>query len=89
MSKKTAMNPTMDNIAWYLKWCASVCLIVGMSVRSSGVSELAIFDLVFSFVGVCGWMGVSLIWEDRALIMVNGVGFLILLSGLIKYFFII
>ena len=78
-----------ESVAWYLKWAASVCLVLGMSFRASGVPELAIFDLTFSFVGIIGWLGVSLLWEDRALILLNGVGFIILFSGLIKYFFVV
>ena len=76
-------------LAWYLKWFASVCLVLGMSFRASGVPELAIFDLSFSFIGIIGWLGMSLLWEDRALILLNGVGFIILFSGLIKYFFVV
>ena len=56
---------------------------------TSSKNELAIFDLTFSFVGIIGWLGVSLLWEDRALILLNGVGFIILFSGLIKYFFVV
>jgi D-alanyl-lipoteichoic acid acyltransferase DltB (MBOAT superfamily) len=77
-----------EKSAWYLKWAASLSLVLGMSVRASGIPELAIYDLSFSFVGICGWLTVSLIWNDRALILLNAVGFLILLSGLIKYFFV-
>ena len=76
-----------EKVAWYIKWFASVCLVLGMSVRASGIPELSIFDLIFSFIGICGWMVVSLLWNDRALILLNGVGFLILLTGLLKYFF--
>tara|TARA_B110000444_G_scaffold210637_1_gene206108 strand:- start:51 stop:323 length:273 start_codon:yes stop_codon:yes gene_type:complete len=88
---RSAMHKQLDRekVAWYLKWAASVCLVLGMSFRASGVPELAIFDLTLSFVGVCGWLGVSLLWEDRALILLNGVGFIILASGLIKYFFVV
>jgi len=81
-------NIKREKVAWYLKWCASVSLVLGMSVRASGIPELAIFDLGFSFVGICGWLMVSLIWNDRALILLNAVGFLILLTGLIKHFFV-
>lgn len=91
MSRSVIMHKQLDRekVAWYLKWAASVCLVLGMSFRASGVPELAIFDLTLSFVGVCGWLGVSLLWEDRALILLNGVGFIILASGLIKYFFVV
>ena len=81
-----AMN--REKSARILKWVASVCLVIGMSVRASGIPELAIFDLTFSFVGICGWLTVSIIWNDRALILLNATGFLILLTGLIKYFFV-
>ena len=49
-----------EKVAWYIKWFASVCLVFGMSVRASGVPELSIFDLAFSFVGICGWLVVSI-----------------------------
>ena len=78
-----------EKLAWGLKWFASVCLVLGMSCRARGVPDLQRRDLSLSFIGVCGWLGVSLLWEDRALILLNGVGFLILLSGLIKYFFVV
>ena len=86
----SAMYKQMDRekTAWYLKWFASVCLVLGMSVRASGVPELSIFDLVFSFIGICGWLTVSIIWNDRALILLNATGFIILLTGLFKYFFV-
>ena len=71
-------------LAWYLKWFASVCLVLGMSFRASGVPELAFFDLVFSTVGVFGWLIVAVIWKDRALIILNAVGLSILISGLLK-----
>ena len=89
MNKSAMMeNIKREKTAWYLKWFASVCLVLGMSVRASGVPELAVFDLVFSFIGICGWLAVSIIWNDRALILLNATGFLILLTGLIKYFFV-
>ena len=70
--------------AWYIKWFSSICLLIGMSCRASGVPELAFFDLVFSTVGVFGWLIVAVIWIDRALIILNAVGLSILISGLLK-----
>lgn len=90
MTKSAMMSQVKrEKVAWYVKWFASVCLVLGMSVRASGVSELQIYDLTFSFIGIIGWLIVSILWEDRALILLNGVGFLILLTGLIKYFFMV
>lgn len=90
MTKSAMMSQVKrEKVAWVVKWFASVCLVLGMSVRASGVAELQIYDLTFSFIGIIGWLIVSILWEDRALILLNGVGFLILLTGLIKYFFMV
>ena len=75
-----------ERLAWVIKWVASVFLICGMAVRASGVPSMAIYDLLFSLCGVTGWLCVSLIWKDRALIILNTIGFVMLLSGAIKYF---
>ena len=74
------------SIAWYLKWFSSIVIVVAMSMRATGEVQYQIYDLWFSTVGVFGWLGVSLLWKDRALIMLNAVGLLILLSGILKSF---
>jgi len=53
-----------------------------MSMR--GVKELADYDLYLSLVGVFGWLVVGIIWKDRALILLNGIGFAILLNTFIQ-----
>ena len=35
--------------------------------------------------GIAGWLIVSVMWNDRALIIVNAVGVAILLNGLVAY----
>ena len=67
---------------WYLKWVASVFVLCGMSIR--GIPELQIYDLMFSTIGVFLWLGVSFLWKDRALIIVNGVGLMFLINNLIQ-----
>jgi len=76
-------NPkyTLD---WYLKWVASIIVLCAMSIR--GVSEYAQIDLYLSIVGIGLWLWVSLIWNDRALILLNGMGLLFLLNNLWKSF---
>jgi len=88
MMSHSAMFKQIDRekTAWYIKWVASCFLICGMAVRASGVPSMAIYDLLFSLVGVSGWLMVSLIWKDRALIILNTIGFVMLASGAIKYF---
>ena len=76
-------NPkyTLD---WYLKWVASIIVLCAMSIR--GVSEYAQIDLYLSIIGIGLWLWVSLIWNDRALILLNGMGLLFLLNNLWKSF---
>jgi hypothetical protein len=67
---------------WYVKWVASILMISAMSIR--GVDGLQIYDLSLSFVGVIGWLWVSILWKDRALILVNGLGLTFLARNLIE-----
>ena len=66
---------------WYIKWVSSIIILAAMSVR--GVEGLQFFDLSLSIVGVIGWLVVAAIWEDRALIMLNSFGLVLLLKNLI------
>ena len=66
---------------WYLKWVSSILVLSAMSIR--GIPELHQTDLILSILGVTGWVGVSIAWKDRALIMLNSVGLLFLLRNLI------
>ncbi len=66
---------------WYLKWIASVFILAAMSMR--GVEGLQFYDLVLSIIGLIGWLVVAAIWEDRALIIVNSFGLLLLLKNLV------
>ena len=67
---------------WYIKWVASIFLLVGMSIR--GIEGMQIYDLTISVIGVTLWLWVSVLWKDRALIIVNSVGLLFLLRNLIQ-----
>tara|TARA_R100000234_G_C4983583_1_gene172164 strand:- start:781 stop:1077 length:297 start_codon:yes stop_codon:yes gene_type:complete len=69
---------------WYIKWVSSVLLIIAMFAR--GFEELKLLDLVFSTLGCMGWLVVSLIWKDRALIILNSLAVFVLGSGIVRYF---
>ena len=73
-----------EYLAWYIKWCASVLLITSMAARATGLEAFSLFDLYLSTVGVFGWLCVGILWNDRALIILNAVGFIILLAGVFK-----
>ena len=78
--KSATPKYTLD---WYIKWIASAFVLMAMSLR--GVVGLEMYDLVLSIVGVSLWLVVSLLWKDRALIILNGVGLLFLVKNLITF----
>jgi hypothetical protein len=67
-------------VDWYLKWIASIFVLVAMSYRGIN-SDI---DLYLSIVGIGLWLIVSIIWNDRALITVNGVGLILLVNNLME-----
>ena len=82
-SKRIQKSATpKQDLNWYIKWTASVFILSSMSIR--GVEGLQFYDLVLSLVGVTGWMIVGILWKDRALMLLNGVGIILFLNTLIK-----
>ena len=68
---------------WYVKWVASIFILAAMSLR--GVDGFVLYDLWASVIGVSLWLVVSILWKDRALIMLNAVGLLFLFRNLAEY----
>ena len=58
-----------------------------MSIR--GIEGLQFYDIVLSLIGVTGWMVVGLLWKDRALILLNGVGIIFFLRTLITEYLMV
>jgi len=71
------------NFDWYLKWLASIIVLCSLALRSAG-PEYRIYDLLFGTVGIALWTWVSIIWRDRALIMLNGISFFMLTVAVLK-----
>ena len=67
---------------WYIKWIASVFVLCSMSIR--GVEGYEMVDLCLSLVGVFLWTIVSFMWNDRALILLNVIGFIFLMKTFIS-----
>ena len=66
-----------ENFDWYLKWIASVLILCSLAMRSAGI-DYRMYDLMFGLAGIIGWTWVSIIWRDRALIMLNAIsGFML------------
>ena len=80
--KSATPKYTLD---WYVKWIASIFVLMAMSFR--GVTGYEIYDLMLSIVGITLWLWVSVIWNDRALIMLNGAGLLLLVRNFIEYIY--
>ena len=69
-------------IDWYIKWFASVMILISIAFRAA--DGYAVWDLAFGTVGVIGWLWVSIMWRDRALILLNGVSLVMLVVGLLN-----
>ena len=75
------------DLSWWVKWISSICVLSAMSMR--GIEQLVQYDLVLSLIGVIGWCWVGILWKDRALILLNGTGVLLLLNTLLReYLFV-
>tara|TARA_B100002019_G_scaffold71287_1_gene61515 strand:+ start:9861 stop:10166 length:306 start_codon:yes stop_codon:yes gene_type:complete len=82
IQKSATPKYTLD---WYVKWIASLFILVAMSMR--GIEGMQLIDLSLSCIGVGLWLWVSILWKDRALVLLNGVGLLFLLRNLIEGLF--
>ncbi len=67
---------------WYVKWVASILILGAMSVR--GVEGMIMWDMLLSLSGLILWLIVSIMWKDRALIMINAVGLFFIVRNLIS-----
>ena len=87
-SKRIVKSATpKQDLTWYIKWVSSVAVLIAVTMRSSGVPELHIWDVILSWVGAMGWFVVGFMWKDRALVLLNGVIGILLFSGLLKIMF--
>jgi len=72
-----------ENFDWYLKWVASILVMISLVMRSAGV-DYRMYDLMFGLAGIVLWTWVSIIWRDRALIMLNTVSGVLLAVTILK-----
>ena len=70
-------------LSWWLKWISSIVLIFAMIATTN---DMYPWNMFLQFLGVAGWLWVSVIWNDRALIVVNAVAVAIFLNGIFVYF---
>ena len=67
---------------WYLKWSASIVLIMAMILTANNLYP---YNLFLHFLVIGCWLIVSVIWNDRALIVINAVALSIFTNGMIGY----
>ena len=72
----------LHTLDWYIKWVSSIILIIGMILAANNLYP---YNIVVQCIGIAGWLIVSIMWNDRALMIVNAVGIAILFNGLVGY----
>ena len=82
MTKLNKQTPT-HTLDWYIKWIASIILVGGVILTSNNIYPL---NLMVHAIGMFGWFIVAIIWNDRALLVVNAVSLALLLNGLVAYY---
>ena len=78
--KKVTPTHTID---WYIKWVSSIILIVGMILTSNNIYPL---NLLLHIIGIGGWLVVAMMWNDRALMVINSIGIVIYINGILQYY---
>jgi len=68
--------------SWWLKWASSIILIFAMIMTTN---DMYPYNMFVQCLGVGGWLWVSIIWNDRALIVVNAVAVAIFMNGIVAY----
>ena len=86
MTKVDSITPKYD-VTWYVKWTASIIVLIGITIRASGVTQLQWLDIVCSWLGAVGWFFVGFKWNDRALMILNAVIGSILFAGILRVIF--
>ena len=81
-SNRISKSSTPKNdLSWYIKWTASAFILASMTMR--GKEALVDYDITLSLIGVTGWFIVGFLWNDRALILLNGAGIMFFLSTIL------
>ena len=71
------------DLSWYIKWIASIFLIIGMILASVNLFP---YNIMIASIGVLGWLIVGILWHDRALIVLNAISLAIYIMGVLGYY---
>lgn len=72
-----------ENFNWYVKWLATVNILISVTFRQAG-PEWRMLDLIFGTVGTLLWLWVSVMWKDRSLIVLNSAMAIMLASAALR-----
>jgi len=61
-------SPSRQNIAFVIKWLASIIQILGYTATAFGFTPLNIYLFL---VGLLGWFAVGVMWNDRAIMLIH------------------
>ena len=78
----TTTSTPLHTTDWYIKWVSSIILLVGMILTAQNIYPINLF---VNIAGLIGWLIVSIMWNDRALIVINAVGVSIYANGIVAY----
>ena len=67
-------------LSWWVKWVSSIVLIFAMLATTNNLYP---WNMILQGIGVAGWLWVSIVWNDRALIVVNAVAVAIMCNGIL------
>ena len=70
-------------LSWYVKWVSSVILVFAMIATTN---DLYPWNMFLQFLGVAGWLWVAIVWNDRALIVINAVACGFFINGIVMWF---
>ena len=62
-----------------MKWGSSIVLVFAMIATTNNLYPM---NMILQGIGVAGWLWVAIIWNDRALIVVNAVAVAIMANGI-------
>ncbi len=82
-TKKSTPLKEHHKTVWYIKWASSIVLIFGMIATTN---QLYPYNMMLQFLGCLGWLWVGIMWNDRALIVINAIACAIFVNGFVMYF---
>lgn len=68
-----------ENIAFAIKWVASIIQILGYTATAFGHTPLNIYLFL---IGLLGWFAVGVMWNDRAIMLIHVIALGAMLVGL-------